>query len=192
LLNLLYKYIPQKYRYLANAQLEDLQTKNGKGSAMSSYRELIEEYENFLRHINWRDTNQRSEAWLRGCIGKQKLLPWFGLRVFCNEIVWHPIVDFNNLSAPAVTPMVYAFGRKVELSSIIANFGASLGIVHDTTGCGCSNRIDWPGHEVRDDCFVIRHFVKVKTMQLDAFIRHQKMLDGKYREEQKNSAQMTL
>ncbi|HTM64645.1 MAG TPA: hypothetical protein VL360_09155 [Gammaproteobacteria bacterium] len=79
MLNLLYKYIPQKYRYLANAQLEDLQTKNGNGSAMSSYRELIEEYENFLRHINWRDTNQRSEAWLRGCSGKQKLLPWFGL-----------------------------------------------------------------------------------------------------------------
>jgi hypothetical protein len=186
LLNLLYKYIPQEYRHIANEQLWDLQVS---GSAMSPYVELVDEYDDYVNEFDKRKWGERGVAWQKGCGVKQQLLPWFGLRVMCDEIVWNPMPDFNQLRAPVGEPMIDVEGSKRYLKSCMSGLGSSWAIYHFAMAGGASG-LDRPGPCVDLSREVIIRFVEVKNMQLGAFIAWQKLLEEKYRDEQKNSVKL--
>ncbi|HTM64359.1 MAG TPA: hypothetical protein VL360_07650, partial [Gammaproteobacteria bacterium] len=94
LLNLLYKYIPQEYRHIANAQLWDLQVK---GEIMSAFRELIAEYNDYEEQFDNRERDENN-AWQEECGGKKKLLSrnesriWLNINYLVNaegDAEWH-------------------------------------------------------------------------------------------------------
>lgn len=184
LLNRLYTYIPQQCRHFANAQLQALQASK---DFLSPYVELITAYNTYVQRYYLCDSRAKNTAWQTDIGNRQKLLPWFGLRILCDHIRWMPLPNFNHLPAPESIPVIYVNGKKELLRDQLPGLGECWAINH-----GTDNRA-WQRSTVEGwglcarAASALSAFVKAKRMQLSAFISWQKLEEKKYREEQTQS-----